>query len=302
MLTFDEAREVLRRYLRAHPRLPVGYIAPEGLEDATHYLPFWREQEAPVDGQFAYLLRNRRVFFVDKRTGEVTEELRNAAHKRIMAMTPVRSEGESSGHDVAADVADVTRLHATPEQVARARRAERRITLISVIPGAFGLFSLWMGVIAPLLDGEPVAIPAVVMAAILIGCVIGAFFMARTARAASRRSVGADGLVFAVSPDALTLADRVIPWREVESVTFRNTAEVGTAGIGQRLAAASGRSFHNIIVTLTDGSTATFPFGSLLGTREFEQAQIATWSVAPVRVRRTGRYADPGDVAPMRDC
>lgn len=93
MLTFDEAREVLRAYLKAHPPGIVGtlYIAPDGLEDDAGYLPGWGAREALVEGREAYIRRDNRALFVDKETGEVTVELRNLAHKRIMKMTPVRA-------------------------------------------------------------------------------------------------------------------------------------------------------------------------------------------------------------------
>lgn len=93
MLTFDEAREALRAYLEEHPPAMSGtlYIAPEGLEDDAAYLPTWGAREALVEWRDAYIGFDNRALFVDKQTGEITVELRNAAHKRIMKMTPVRA-------------------------------------------------------------------------------------------------------------------------------------------------------------------------------------------------------------------
>jgi len=201
---------------------------------------------------------------------------------------------------------DVIRLYATPAHAARARKAERGIVLVSLIPGAFGVLFLWLGVLKPLVDGEPVTVAGVIFTLVFLGIVVGAILWARHARATSLRSVGPDGLVFAVSTQQVTLADRVIPWSEIASIAFRRTLELSTdatgtaaaAGrrIGQRLAANSGRSYHNVIVTKTDGSTVKFPFGSYLGDLEFEQAQAATRSVSPVPVKRTGNYPDADDV------
>lgn len=202
--------------------------------------------------------------------------------------------------------AEVIQLYATDAHHARARRAGRKMVLWSLVPGSVGVLFLWLAVIVPLRDGEPVTTAGVLFTLVPFGIVVGAILMARSARKTTRRSVGADGLVFAVSSEHVRLADRVIPWSEVASITFRRTAEknddaTGTAAaagrrIGTRIAHESGRSFHNIIVTGTNGSTLKFPFGSLLGEAEFEQAQAATRKVAPVRVKRGGNYPDADDI------
>jgi hypothetical protein len=93
MLTFDDARRVIEEHLRAHPPGISGtlYVSPEGFEDETHYLPVWGAREFLVDGQDAYGRWDSRVLFVDKQSGEVTEDIQTLAFDKIDAMTPVRA-------------------------------------------------------------------------------------------------------------------------------------------------------------------------------------------------------------------
>lgn len=93
MLSFDDARRVIENHLRAHPPGISGtlYVSPEGFEDDTHYLPVWGAREFLVDGQDAYGRWDSRVLFVDKQTGEVTEDVQPLAFRKIKAMAPVRA-------------------------------------------------------------------------------------------------------------------------------------------------------------------------------------------------------------------
>lgn len=94
MLTFDDARRVLEAHFREHPPAISGtlYIAPEGFEDDTHYMPVWGAREYLVDKQEPFARWDNRVLFVDKQTGEISEQLHTLALDKVRAMRPVRVE------------------------------------------------------------------------------------------------------------------------------------------------------------------------------------------------------------------
>lgn len=65
------------------------YVAPEGFEDATHYMPVYGSREFFIDGLEGGARLDGQVLFINKKSGEITRDLHIAALQKIDAMTPV---------------------------------------------------------------------------------------------------------------------------------------------------------------------------------------------------------------------
>ncbi|MFI5622195.1 hypothetical protein ACIA03_01890 [Nocardioides sp. NPDC051685] len=91
MLTFDEARGILFEFLQRNPPGISGtlYVAPDGFEDSTHYMPAYGAREYFVDGIEAHVRLDNTVSFVDKETGVITQKYRFDCLDKIRAMTPI---------------------------------------------------------------------------------------------------------------------------------------------------------------------------------------------------------------------
>ena len=90
-VTIHEARRLLDRHFATHPPAISGdlYIAREWREDDHAYLQVWGSRQFLVEGREAFARWDDLVIFIDKQTGEVTEEHRPLHSARIRKMTPV---------------------------------------------------------------------------------------------------------------------------------------------------------------------------------------------------------------------
>lgn len=209
-----------------------------------------------------------------------------------MGCSPDRVGG--SRYDAGVDATDLIRLHATDAHTERARKAEATMSRVAILPLALAAAFLILGVLNPMRWGWDGQLTLVVIVAILAAIGIGQLRSVAKSRATRARAAGHGGLVFAVSPSRIALADDQYSWSAVQAIEFQNgywvdTAPIGTAAaygrkIGDRLRHQSGHSVHDIVLTMRDGSVVTFPFGSLLGGEEFAQAEQATRAVSPVPV------------------
>lgn len=95
MITFDEARQIVERELRAkwQPWQGTLITLPTGAEDATHWRVIAGARESLVDGDLDFDLMDAPALLVSKTTGELQRVVVIADMERLSAMTPVASAG-----------------------------------------------------------------------------------------------------------------------------------------------------------------------------------------------------------------
>jgi hypothetical protein len=89
--TIQEARRLLERHFEEHPPAISGdlYIAPEWYEDEQDYLPVWGSRQFYIEGREAFGRWDNLVIFIDKRTGEVREEIHTLNLEKVRKMKPI---------------------------------------------------------------------------------------------------------------------------------------------------------------------------------------------------------------------
>lgn len=91
MVTFDEARTLIRAEVQRDwpPEYGELMVADYGYHDEQAWFVVWGAREALVDNNFDFVIMDAPVFFVDKVTGEITEEPMIEVLDRLDAMEPV---------------------------------------------------------------------------------------------------------------------------------------------------------------------------------------------------------------------
>ena len=126
------------------------------------------------------------------------------------------------------------RISTTPKRVALARRTHREVVLTLSI--AFGVLAVVILIVGSLLAAQGIAsLPVVIVVAVALLC-FPLVAWSRTRRAVRRADLylAADGTTqFLVGTDALTVADTVIPFRQITCIYFK--VEKGQfSGVGRK--------------------------------------------------------------------
>jgi hypothetical protein len=90
-VTFADAVESVREDITARWGTTGGTpaVSPNGYEDADDYLVNWGAREHIIDGDDAYVLLTGSVTFVNKRTGQIRQEMMVEQFDKVGRMVPI---------------------------------------------------------------------------------------------------------------------------------------------------------------------------------------------------------------------